>query len=109
MVNYLGETLICVADSPYTNYTPSDWALHYIKQYGQIDGEHHKQWVLDQVVRVLNGATIENMRLAEWDNGERNYRFNVGTSAQYEEWVEEMLERDENGEPQYSYDVGIPP
>jgi hypothetical protein len=30
-----------------------DSAVQLIKEYGGIDGGHHKQWVLDQVVRVL--------------------------------------------------------
>jgi hypothetical protein len=30
-------------------------ALKIITMYGGIDGEHHKQWVLDQVVRSLTG------------------------------------------------------
>jgi hypothetical protein len=28
-------------------------ALEIIVQYGDIEGSHHKQWVLDQVVRTL--------------------------------------------------------
>ena len=28
-------------------------ALDIITQYGGIDGAHHKQWVLDQIVRTL--------------------------------------------------------
>jgi len=36
-------------------------ALGLIDQYGGIDGEHHKIWVLDQVVRRLTGANY-----AEW-------------------------------------------
>ena len=28
-------------------------ALAIISEYGGIDGDHHKQWVLDQVVRAL--------------------------------------------------------
>jgi hypothetical protein len=30
-------------------------ALRIIGRFGGIDGAHHKQWVLDQVVRVLEG------------------------------------------------------
>ena len=28
-------------------------ALNLIMEFGSIDGAHHKQWVLDQVVRIL--------------------------------------------------------
>lgn len=27
--------------------------LQLIKKYGSIDGAHHKQWVLDQIVRII--------------------------------------------------------
>jgi hypothetical protein len=30
-------------------------SLKLIMQYGQIDGAHHKQWVIDQVARALTG------------------------------------------------------
>jgi hypothetical protein len=36
-------------------------ALEIIGRYGGIDEAHHKQWVLDQVVRRLTGE-----RYAEW-------------------------------------------
>lgn len=31
----------------------SEAALNIIYRFGTIDGAHHKQWVLDQVVRLL--------------------------------------------------------
>lgn len=31
-------------------------AVEVIAQYGWIDGGHHKQWVLDQALRVLLGT-----------------------------------------------------
>ena len=30
-------------------------ALELAFQYGQIDGDHHKTWVIDQMVRILTG------------------------------------------------------
>ena len=32
-------------------------ALDLIGEYGQTDGAHHKQWVIDQVARILTGGT----------------------------------------------------
>ena len=57
-------------------------ALHFINEYGGIDGAHHKQWVLDQVVRVLA------------DN--------------YNEWVKNH-NAGEDGTNTYSWDEGIAP
>lgn len=108
MYGYLGEFDVSIEDTPYGNYKPTDWAMYYIERYGQIDGDHHKQWVLDTVARILKGAPI-SIKVAKWDNGHSEYRVQVGSCKLYEDWVEQMLERDESGEPTYSYDKGIPP
>jgi hypothetical protein len=49
-------------------------ALDVIYEFGGIDGAHHKQWVLDQVVRVLSedyAAWCAEKRASdhEWDEG----------------------------------------
>ncbi len=49
--------------------------LEIIEEYGSIDGAHHKQWLLDQVVRVACGTSYEswvetfNQEDYEWDAG----------------------------------------
>ena len=58
-------------------------ALEIIEQYGGIDGAHHKQWVLDQVVRALTG---------KW----------------YNAWVVAMKDG-EDGPDSYDWDTGIAP
>lgn len=108
---YLGETPVAIADSPFANYTTNDWILEYVGSYGQIDGAHHKQWVLDQVARLANGAPIINLRKAEWDCGTVNWRFEIGTSEEYEAWVD-LMKGDwdpEFGDYEYEYDEGIAP
>lgn len=57
-------------------------ALDLISQFGGIDGGHHKQWVLDQVVRAL--------------------------APDYDEWVREQKDG-EDGPETYAWDEGIPP
>ena len=57
-------------------------AISLIEQYGQIDGSHHKAWVLDQVVRIL----VYN----------------------YENWVIRMKDG-EDGPDTYGYDEGVAP
>jgi len=54
-------------------------ALQIITQYGQIQGDHHSKWVIDQVTRALLGG-------------------------QYNEWRARMKERDGD-----EYDEGIAP
>lgn len=58
-------------------------ALDLASQYAQIDGAHHKMWVIDQMVRALTGDG-------------------------YAEWVKDYCEED--GDPNaYEWDEGIAP
>jgi hypothetical protein len=108
MKGYLGQTPVDVKDTPYKDFTPTDWAMVYIERYGQIDGGHHKQWVLDQVARILKGTPMV-IELAKWDSGYQEYRFWTGKeSIEYTNWVNEMT-GDKDGEPEYTYDEGIAP
>lgn len=68
-----------------------DAALDVILRYGGTDGAHHKQWVLDQVVRALTGTPAPRARAAK-------------TSAEYREW----RKRYEDG-GEYEWDPGTPP
>jgi hypothetical protein len=59
-------------------------AMDIITEYGSIDGSHHKQWCLDQVVRaLLPGKDYETWRerlRGEYDDEEEDY--------EYDEWDE---------------------
>lgn len=67
-------------------------ALKVVMNYGGIDGGHHKQWVLDQVVRALTGAPES------------------GTSTKYERWKKEYSGDPEDEENYYGeWDEGIAP
>ncbi len=57
--------------------------LSIASQYGQIDGAHHKSWVIDQMVRTLLGD-------------------------EYAAWVADY-KRGEDGPDTYSWDEGIAP
>ena len=60
-----------------------DKALDVINQYGGIDGAHHKQWVLDQVVRTLlpDGFYDEWVRQHnDGDEGPNTYEWEEGTA-----------------------------
>lgn len=111
---YLGEEVLHdLRGTPFEHYTPAKWAIYFIERYGQIDGSHHKQWVLDQVARILHGTPVIVKR-ASWDNGgarTSEYRVDTDTpSRNYNAWIVDMQgDIDENGEPEYGYDVGIAP
>lgn len=107
MNKYLGSTVVQQADTPYKYYTKEDWALLYILRYGGIDEAHHKDWVLDQVVRILNDAPIV-IELARWEDGTTEYRLDVGESEKYREWVANA-KNGEDGPDTYGYNEGITP
>ncbi len=102
MNGYLGEFEPDV-EHPYIDNTPSDWALEYIIRYGGIDGAHHKDWVMDQVARILKGTPII-LKVARWSNGLEEYRFTTGEpSKEYLTMIEEAVDDD------YDWNVGIAP
>ena len=109
MEGYLGETPYDLSTHPvYKAFGAKDWALKYIGDYGGIDGDHHKAWVLDQVARLLHGAKMTATE-ARWSNGHSELRFEVGDpTAEYHTWVAEV-KSGEDGPETYDYDVGIPP
>jgi hypothetical protein len=87
MEGYLGEFPVDIAQSEFDGWWPQDWAMYFIGRYGQIDGDHHKAWVLDQVARILKGSPVRVVE-AKWESGESEYRVTVErASAVYEEWV----------------------
>lgn len=58
-------------------------AIQLAARYGSIDGCHHKQWVIDQMVRMLTGDG-------------------------YDRWVA-VTKRGEDGPDTYEWDCGIAP
>ncbi len=56
--------------------------LELIRQYGGIDGEHHKQWVLDQIVYIITGAGHDDwVKEFEYgDDGEKTYEWDIGVA-----------------------------
>lgn len=117
MDNYLGEFPVDIkTHTEFSKYTLADWALLFIGMYGQIDGGHHKQWVIDQVARILNGTPVL-VTEARWNyNGKisTEYRFRVDTPTEdYNKWVKEMrgewIKNDDFEGYEYDYDEGIAP
>lgn len=108
-MKYLGKTLLTdLTGTPYESFTKEQWVLTFIENYGGIDGAHHKDWVLDQVVRILHGTTVL-VALAKWSDGTENYRFNLDEPPpSYWQWVNEM-KAGEDGPETYDYEFGIAP
>lgn len=110
---YLGQTPVQIEHSPFKGFTAKDWVMAFITRYGQIEGDHHKAWVIDQTVRLLMGQ-VPTIVLAQWTNHPPEYRFWLedkdGTST-YNQWVQEMRGDwlPDEGRFEYDYYEGIAP
>lgn len=102
MQGYLGEF------PHHEDRTPENWALLWIGMYGQIDGDHHKAWVLDQVARILNGTPVIATE-ARWKDGTKEILYCTGEAPEsYRLWVH--AQRDMvDAEYKYDYSEGIAP
>ncbi len=58
----------------------SDTAIDLAVQYGGIDGDHHKAWVIDQMVRVLAGRKYASIvrDAKSGEDGPDTYDWNEG-------------------------------
>ena len=57
-----------------------DKALEIAIRYGQIDGGHHKMWVIDQMVRILTGDEYETIvkESCNGEDGPHTYEWDTG-------------------------------
>jgi len=102
---YKGETEVTDwAGTPFEGYKTLDWIKYFINEYGGFDGAHHKDWVLDQVMRIAYGTPVIVTK-AVWDGEgyhDENWRVNTGEPSKgYVMYVDQF----EAGE----YDCGVAP
>jgi len=57
-------------------------ALELIVRFGGIDGSHHKDWVIDQVVRILTGDNYEQFvyEACQGEDGDWTYSWDYGVA-----------------------------
>ncbi len=53
-------------------------SIDIILQHGMIDGEHHKQWLLDQVLRILLEDPWYKERMDEYNSNEDYENWDTG-------------------------------
>jgi hypothetical protein len=95
MIKYVGE--FAAKDCEQLAYTSNQWAVEYLSHYMYIDGAHHKQWLLDQIARVLMGTPVV-VKEARWEDGHTEIRFTTGEpSQQYIEWRGKDWDEDDEG------------
>jgi len=100
MEGFLGVEAVNINGTAYADYKPKHLAIKLIEDYGSIDGSHHKDWVIDQVVRILMGTKVY-FSMASWSNGHTELRCSLGApSKKYLKWRKNMGA---------NYDEGIAP
>ncbi len=67
-------------------------AIEFAVKYGGIDGDHHKAWVIDQMVRALTGCPMIKCKAIDYNGHEYTYE-SQGESKEYVELVKEAKER----------------
>jgi hypothetical protein len=82
-------------------------ALHRAWKSGSVDGDHHKMWVIDQMVRELTGCPIIT-ETAKGSNGKMYEYETLGESEAYKEFVRNAKDG-EDGPETYSWETGTPP
>ena len=57
-----------------------DKAIKFAVEYGGIDGAHHKDWVIDQMVRMLAGDNYEQIvkDACDGEDGPQTYVWDIG-------------------------------
>lgn len=82
-------------------------ALNYAVAYGQIAGEHHKTWVIDQMVRALTGCPMVDRQAIDCNGLLYTYQAQ-GESPEYIQLIADA-KSGEDGPETYKWDTGIAP
>jgi hypothetical protein len=84
-----------------------DKALELAFRYGQIEGDHHRLWVIDQMIRALTNCPVFEEQATDY-NG-TPYTFEVMRESQ--EYLDMVWNHNngEDGPNTYEWDTGIAP
>lgn len=82
-------------------------ALDIAVKYGGIDGNHHKAWVIDRMVRALTGCPMVRVSATDCNGNPYEY-LTEGESDEYRKLVADAC-AGSDGPNTYSWEVGIAP
>ena len=82
-------------------------ALEIAVRYGQIDGDHHKAWVIDQMVRALTDCPMVPVSSVDVKGNPYSWE-SQGESEEYKKLVADACDG-EDGPETYEWDCGIAP
>lgn len=110
MAKYLGEVEVPIQATPFAKWSPGDWAVHFALRHGQHDGDEHKAWAIDQMVRVLLGTPVI-VKKARWSDGTEEWRTDLGKPSKlYRNTIQDFEYPDgPDAEQVYEYHRGIAP
>jgi hypothetical protein len=106
---------IQVETKPYKDVTKpqTERIIDVIERYGWIDGAHHKQWVLDQIMRICFACPTKlvkahiNGNEAKYKDGKTYTYLELDTNEAYDKWAAAYT--DEDGNEYGAWDEGIAP
>ena len=73
-------------------------ALTIANESGTTDGDHHKMWVIDQMVRALTDCPMIEKSALDWQGNPYTYQ-GYGKSDEYRAFIAEHGEWDEGVAP----------
>ena len=82
-------------------------AIEVAVQFGGIDGDHHKAWVIDQMVRALTGCPMVEEVFPKNEGGTFTYKVQ-GASGEYTDLIAAACDG-EDGPETYEWNTGISP
>ena len=82
-------------------------AISIAVKYGGIDGDHHKDWVIDQMVRALTDCPSVK-KSATGSDGKRYTYVTQGESSEYKKIVADAC-AGEDGPCTHEWSIGVPP
>lgn len=99
---------ISIDNTEFKGFTKEDWVMHWIYWFSSISGDHHKNWLIDQIVRILKDTEVV-CNVYSFSDGTKENIVSLGEPTKnYHEWVKEM-KFGEDGPGTYDYDAGIAP
>lgn len=90
-----------------THATRIQRALDVAIRYGGTDGDHHKAWVIDQMVRALTGCPFKTKHGVDYQGKPYQFR-SLAESVAYRAWVTRR-KAGEDGPETYDWNEGIAP
>ncbi len=101
------EALINVVNTAVETSQRVERALEIAMQSAGVDGDHHKAWVIDQMIRALTDCQIVE-RSSKDSNGQVYFYSTLGESEAYQSFLR-RFRAGEDGPETYHWNEGIAP